>query len=97
MSEIPRVNIFFDHLGFPRSRGSYSIVCCVGFLLRLILLCIVAKFSAFSVVLLVLGRPERSSSSADTRPALKRECHSKTAVRLKDVLQKPHEAFQGFR
>jgi hypothetical protein len=39
-------------------------------------------FSSFSVVLLVLGRPERSSST-DTRPALKRECHSKTAVRLR--------------
>jgi hypothetical protein len=34
-----------------------------------------SKFSTFSAVLLVLGRPERSSSSTDTRPALKRECH----------------------
>jgi hypothetical protein len=31
--------------------------------------------------LLVLGRPEHSSSSTDTQPALKRECHSKTGVR----------------
>jgi hypothetical protein len=44
----------------------------------------------------VLGRPERSSSSADTLSTLKRECHSKTAVRLKNVLQEPHDAFQGF-
>jgi hypothetical protein len=34
-------------------------------------------FSTFSVVLLVLGRPEHLSSSTDTRPALKCECHSK--------------------
>jgi hypothetical protein len=40
--------------------------------------------SAFSVVLLVLDRPERSSSSTDTRPALKRECHSVTVVWLKE-------------
>jgi hypothetical protein len=33
--------------------------------------------------LLVLGLPECSSSSTDTRPALKRDCHAKTAVRLK--------------
>jgi hypothetical protein len=45
-------------------------------------------FSTFSVVLLVLGRPERSLSSTDTQPALKRECHSKTAVRLKECSPK---------
>jgi hypothetical protein len=28
--------------------------------------------------------------------ALKRECHSKTAVQLKEFLQKPHEALMGF-
>jgi hypothetical protein len=39
-------------------------------------------FSTFSVLLLVLGRPELSSYSTDTRPALKREWHSKTAARL---------------
>jgi hypothetical protein len=41
-------------------------------------------FSTFSAVLLVLGRPERSSSSTDTGPALKCEYHSKTVVRLKE-------------
>jgi hypothetical protein len=41
-------------------------------------------FSKFSVVLLVLGRPEPLPSSVDTRPALQRECYSKTAVRLKE-------------
>jgi hypothetical protein len=45
-------------------------------------------FSTFSIVLLVLGHPELSSSSTDTRPALKRECHSKTAVRLKEYSPK---------
>jgi hypothetical protein len=45
-------------------------------------------FSTFSVILLVLGRPEHSSSSTDTRPALKRECHSKTAVWLKRIFSK---------
>jgi hypothetical protein len=45
-------------------------------------------FSTFSVVSLVLGRPERLSSSTDTRPDLKRECHSKTAVRLKECSPK---------
>jgi hypothetical protein len=43
--------------------------------------------STFSVVLLVLGRPKRSFSS-DTRQAFKRECHSKTAVRLKECSPK---------
>jgi hypothetical protein len=47
-----------------------------------------SSFSTFSVVLLVLGSPERSSSSSDTRPALKRECQSKTAVRLKECSPK---------
>jgi hypothetical protein len=37
-------------------------------------------FSAFSVVLLVLGCPERSPSSTDAQPSLKLECHSKTTV-----------------
>jgi hypothetical protein len=40
--------------------------------------------STFSVVFLVLARPDRSSSSTDTRPALKHGCHSKTAVRLEE-------------
>jgi hypothetical protein len=33
------------------------------------------NFSMFSVVLLVLARPEHLSSSPDAGPALKRECH----------------------
>jgi hypothetical protein len=41
-------------------------------------------FSTFSVVLLVLGRPERLSSSIATQPALKVEYHSKTTVWLKE-------------
>jgi hypothetical protein len=45
-------------------------------------------FSAFSVILLMLGRPECSSFSTDTQPALKRECHSKTAVQLKEYSPK---------
>jgi hypothetical protein len=51
-------------------------------------------FSTFSVILLVLGCPEHSSSSADTRPPLKRECHSKTAVWLKKCSPKAYKAFQ---
>jgi hypothetical protein len=45
-------------------------------------------FSKFSVVLLADGRPERLPSSTDTQPALKHECHSKTAVRLKECSPK---------
>jgi hypothetical protein len=45
-------------------------------------------FSIFSVVLLVLGRPECSSSSTDTQLALKHECHSKTAGQLKECSPK---------
>jgi hypothetical protein len=41
-------------------------------------------FSSFSVVLLVLGHPECLSSSADIQLALKLECHSDTAVQLKE-------------
>jgi hypothetical protein len=41
-------------------------------------------FSTFYIVLWVLGRPERLSSSTDTRPALKHECHSESAIRLKE-------------
>jgi hypothetical protein len=40
-------------------------------------------FSTFSVISLVFGCPECSSSSTDIQPSLKRECHLKTAVRLK--------------
>jgi hypothetical protein len=49
-------------------------------------------FSTFSVVLLVLGCPECSSSSADTQPALKYECHSKTAVWLKECSPKASQS-----
>jgi hypothetical protein len=45
-------------------------------------------FLTFSGVLLVLGHPERSSSSTDTLLALKRECHSKTAVWLEECSPK---------
>jgi hypothetical protein len=44
----------------------------------------VLEFFNFYAVLLVFGLPERSSSSTDTRPAFKHECHSKTAFRLKE-------------
>jgi hypothetical protein len=47
-----------------------------------------SNFLTFSAVLLVLGHPERSSFSTDTRSVLKRECHSKTAVRLKECSPK---------
>jgi hypothetical protein len=52
-------------------------------------------FSKFSVILLVLGHPERSSSSTDTWPALEHECHSKTTIWLKEQSPKA-KAFQGF-
>jgi hypothetical protein len=45
-------------------------------------------FSTFYVVLVVLGSPERLSSSTDTQPALKHECHSKTAIRLEECSPK---------
>jgi hypothetical protein len=45
-------------------------------------------FSTFSVVLLVLGHPERSSSSTDTQPALKCEFHLKTAIWFKECSPK---------
>jgi hypothetical protein len=49
-------------------------------------------FSTFSVVLLVLGHPEHSSSSTDTQPALKRECHSKTAAWFKECSRKASQS-----
>jgi predicted HicB family RNase H-like nuclease len=45
-------------------------------------------FSTFSVVLLVLRCSECQSFSADTRPALKHEFHSKTAVWLEECSPK---------
>jgi hypothetical protein len=47
-----------------------------------------SNFSAFSVILLLRGCPECSSSSADTQLALKRECHSETTVCLKEYSPK---------
>jgi hypothetical protein len=49
-------------------------------------------FSIFSVVLLVLGCPEHSSPSTDIRLALKRKCHSKTAVQLKECSPKASQS-----
>jgi hypothetical protein len=56
-------------------------------------------FATFSVVLLVLGGVlnVRHLQLTLDRPALKRECHSKTAARLKECSPKPQEAFQEFR
>jgi hypothetical protein len=50
-------------------------------------------FSTFSVVLLVTGRPEHSSSSTEARQALKLECHPKTDVRLKECTPKASRSF----
>jgi hypothetical protein len=47
-----------------------------------------SKFSTFFVVLLALCCPESLSSSTDTQLALKHECHSKTAVQLKECSSK---------
>jgi hypothetical protein len=58
---------------------------------------VIKFFSTFSVLLLVPGHPEHSSSSTDTHTALERKCHSKTAVCLKELLQKLLETFQGFQ
>jgi hypothetical protein len=54
----------------------------------------VDEFSNFFniVVLLMLGRPERSSSSTDPRPTLKRDCHSRTAVQLKECSPKASQS-----
>jgi hypothetical protein len=45
-------------------------------------------FSTFSVVLLVLGRPEHSSPLTDTQLALKHEWHLQTTVQLKECSSK---------
>jgi hypothetical protein len=52
-------------------------------------------FSTFSVILLVHGSCERLSSSADTRLALKHECHSVTAVQLKECSPKASQSISG--
>jgi hypothetical protein len=46
--------------------------------------------------LLLLGLPESSSFSADTQPALKHECHSKTAVMLKECSPKASKHLKSF-
>jgi hypothetical protein len=45
-------------------------------------------FPTFPVVLLVFVRPERLVPSDDTRLALKRDCHSKTVLQLKECSPK---------
>jgi hypothetical protein len=55
-----------------------------------------SNFSTFSVLLLVLGRPERPSFTTDTRPAFKHECHSKTLVRLKEYSPKALRSISRF-
>jgi hypothetical protein len=54
-----------------------------------------SNFSIISDILLVLGCPERLSSSTDTQLALKRECHSKTAVWLKECSPKASRSISG--
>jgi hypothetical protein len=49
-------------------------------------------FSTFSVALPVLGRLEHLSPSTDTQLALKHECHSKTAARLKECSPKTSQS-----
>jgi hypothetical protein len=49
-------------------------------------------FSTFSIILLVPGCPERLSFSTDTRPALKLQYHSKTAVWLKECSPKASQS-----
>jgi hypothetical protein len=48
-------------------------------------------FLIFSVVLLVLGCPEHSSST-DTQPALKQELHSKIDVQIKECSPKASQS-----
>jgi hypothetical protein len=51
-----------------------------------------SNFFNIPVVLLVLGHPEHSSSSTDTRLALKHGCHSKTAAWLKECYPKASQS-----
>jgi hypothetical protein len=48
-------------------------------------------------MLLVSGHSELPSPSTDIQPALKVSAISKPLSGLKDVVQKPHKAFQGFQ
>jgi hypothetical protein len=52
-------------------------------------------FSTFSIVSLVLGHPVGSSFSSDTQPVLKCECHSKTAVQLKECSPKASQSISS--
>jgi hypothetical protein len=52
-------------------------------------------FSTFSIVLPVLCHLERLSSSADTQPILKRECHSNIAVQFKECSPKASQNISG--
>jgi hypothetical protein len=54
-----------------------------------------SNFFNILCLLLVLGRPERLSSSTDTQPALKMNVIQKPLSGLKNALEKPHKAFQG--
>jgi hypothetical protein len=49
----------------------------------------------FFLVFLVLSHLKRSSTSADTQPALKHECHSKTAVWLKECSPEALRSISG--
>jgi hypothetical protein len=50
----------------------------------------------FSGVVLVDGRPERSSSSTDVRPSLKRLYHKKSFALAHSIISKRFLAFGGF-
>jgi hypothetical protein len=56
----------------------------------------VDEFSNFFNILLVLGRPEYSSSSADIQLALKHECQSETTVQLKECSPKASRSISRF-
>jgi hypothetical protein len=53
-----------------------------------------SRIFSTSVGLLVLGYPELSSSSTDTRAALKCECYSQTTIQLKNVPKSPKRHFK---
>jgi hypothetical protein len=50
------------------------------------------NISTFFADLLELGCPERLSSSTVTQPSLKRECHSKSAVWIKEYSPKASQS-----
>jgi hypothetical protein len=65
-----------------------SAVCKLMDHLMMVFIYVFLKFFNIFVDLLELGCPERSSSPTDTKQALKRECHLKTAVWLKECSPK---------